>query len=69
MQIIGIDPGQKGGIASLAEGKAEAYLMPETVSQIVDMIRGMAQPGCTLAVERALLLAEYARRKIGGIQP
>jgi crossover junction endodeoxyribonuclease RuvC len=53
MQIIGIDPGQKGGIASLVDGIAEAYLMPDSVSKIVSMIQLMARPGCTLAVERS----------------
>jgi crossover junction endodeoxyribonuclease RuvC len=53
MQIISIDPGQKGGIASLADGRAQAFPMPGTVTQIVDLIRSLAQPGCTLAVERS----------------
>lgn len=53
MKIIGIDTGQKGGIALLADGEAQAYPMPDTVAKIVMMIKEMAQQGCTLAVERA----------------
>lgn len=53
MKIIGIDPGQKGGIALLAKGEAQAFPMPGTVSQIVGLIRSLAEPGCVLAVERS----------------
>ena len=53
MQIIGVDPGQKGGIAFLSGGNVQAYPMPPTVAQIVDLIRSKSESGCTLAVERS----------------
>ena len=51
--IIGIDPGQKGGIAIITGTTAQAWLMPQTVAQIVALIVGLATPGAVLAVERA----------------
>jgi len=53
MRIISIDPGQKGGIAQLVEGEAQAFPMPGSVMQIVNLIRTLASTGDTLAVERS----------------
>lgn len=53
MKIIGIDPGQRGGIALIHSNRAEAWPMPGTVAQIVALIRSLSEPGDTLAVERA----------------
>lgn len=53
MKIIGIDPGQLGGIALLDGNRAEAWPMPGTVTQIVALIRSVTEPGDTLAVERS----------------
>lgn len=54
MNIIGIDPGQKGGVAILCGCYASAYPMPDTVKGIVDLITSFASGGqYTLVVERA----------------
>ncbi len=53
MKIISIDPGQKGGIAQLAGGEAQAFPMPGSVTQIVSLIRSLAEQGDLLAVERS----------------
>lgn len=51
--IIGIDPGQSGGIAILGGETPEAHKMPETVGDLVDLLRSLSVAGARIAyVER-----------------
>jgi len=47
--IIGIDPGQSGGIAILRDGTTEAYKMPETPRSIADFLEGFQGDSDTFA--------------------
>ena len=47
MIVMGIDPGKSGGIAVIADGQAEAWKMPDTERDILDLI---ASTGAELAV-------------------
>jgi hypothetical protein len=52
-RVIGIDPGKGGGIAILGGESPEVHKMPETVGDLVDLLRSIAASGATLAyVER-----------------
>ena len=52
--MIGVDPGQKGGISFVGDSGATVYPMPDTVRAIVGLITTLsAGLGCTMAVERA----------------
>jgi len=52
--IIGIDPGKSGGVAVLfADGKMEAYKMPETERDINDIFEEVAHLGnCVAYLEK-----------------
>jgi hypothetical protein len=51
--VIGIDPGKAGGIATIGLGEFVAHKMPETVGDLVDLLRELAVKGFTTAyVER-----------------
>ena len=51
--IVGIDPGKAGGIAIVNTMEAIAHPMPETVGDLVDLLRECAADGCRFAyVER-----------------
>ena len=51
--IAGIDPGKGGGIAILGGEQPEAHKMPETVGDLVDLLRSLAVAGVAVAyVER-----------------
>jgi crossover junction endodeoxyribonuclease RuvC len=50
--IIGIDPGQKGGVALLTDQGAQVWPMPPTVAQLVALVTGIAGASI-MVVERA----------------
>lgn len=53
MKVIGIDPGKSGGIAVLGGEAPEAHKMPQTVGDLVDLLRALAVAGGRIAyVER-----------------
>jgi Holliday junction resolvasome RuvABC endonuclease subunit len=43
MTTIGIDPGQSGGIAWIADGKACVEKMPETIADLWELFEGIAR--------------------------
>jgi hypothetical protein len=53
LKIIGIDPGQKGGIAMLYDGYAEAYKMPSSPHGIIDLLNSFAAINTMIIVELA----------------
>ena len=52
--VIGIDPGQSGGIAVIVDGVAAAYKMPETERDLYDLLAGIviANPGIVAVLEK-----------------
>jgi len=50
MRVIGIDPGKNGGVALVgSDGTAEAWAMPQTVSDMVELFRSFKDiDGCWL---------------------
>jgi Holliday junction resolvasome RuvABC endonuclease subunit len=51
MRFIGIDPGQKGGIAVLDENTALVWDMPEGAPQIANLLREIKTDDCLAAIE------------------
>lgn len=49
--IIGIDPGAAGGIAIMNDGKLDAWPMPPTPTDLIDMLRPLAD-GATCYLEK-----------------
>jgi len=47
MNIIAIDPGCNGGIATRSDNLVECYPMPATVNDLVDLLRGLSANGFT----------------------
>ena len=53
MRYLGIDPGLSGGIAVICEGKAQAWAMPSTERDILDLFREQVALGpCQAFVEQ-----------------
>jgi len=48
LNIMGIDPGQKGGLAIWKDGKVEAYKMPETPTDLLELLASLSfhEPFC-----------------------
>lgn len=53
MKIISVDPGQKGGIAQIFEKHAQAFVMPNSVHSIVNLLKSLSSQGDWLVVERS----------------
>lgn len=51
MSIIGIDPGQKGGIAFLTSGYSAVHKMPDTPQQIIDLLDSFERKDALMVVE------------------
>jgi hypothetical protein len=49
VKIAGIDPGKSGGIAVLGGDQPETHKMPETVGDVVDLLRSLAVAGVRIA--------------------
>ena len=53
MNVIGIDPGQSGGIAYIdSDGCATAWKMPDTERDVYELLRTMDRAGATAWIEK-----------------
>jgi len=50
--FLGIDPGQSGGIARIQDGKAQAWAMPGTERDILDLLRELSVQPCRAILEK-----------------